>query len=325
MRLVIIIVLALFAAPAFAGNEPWSVGVTDAQKQAAQKLLEEGNTLFLDKKFSAALDKYKAATASWDHPAIRFNIVRCLIQLEKPEEASDNLALALAHGKAPLDDAVYAEALNYQKLLAKQIGDLDVSCTQPAVKVSFDGQPLLTCPGSAKRRATVGQHLIVATKEGFLTKTTEVIVLGGKQHQVKLSLVSLDAAAKIEHRWPAWVPWSVFGGGLAVAGIGGLFQLQASARMDSYDRQATRNCALLHCDPNDPTMLDQTDKRSAERLNTIAIGVMSVGAATVITGGVMLYLNRGRTVYEKSVEKVAPVIDVVPQKGGTLVTVGGRF
>ena len=59
----ILFVLLLLAAPALAGNEPWSVGVTDAQKQAAQALLEQGNALFLEKKFSAALEKYNAATA----------------------------------------------------------------------------------------------------------------------------------------------------------------------------------------------------------------------------------------------------------------------
>ena len=322
MRLLLVIAIVLLAVPASAGNEPWATGVTEAQKQAAQKLLEEGNTLFLEKKFSPALEKYKQAVAQWDHPAIRFNMVRCLIQLEKPVEASDSLALALKYGKDPLEDTVYTEALNYQKLLATQIGDFEIHCEQSGVKVSFDGQALLTCPGTAQRRATVGQHMIVGTKDGFLTKTTEVVVLGGKQQNVKLSLIPLDAAAKITHRWPGWVPWAVFGGGLAVAGLGGLVELQAYSRMDSYDKQVAHNCALVHCDPNDPMMLDTTDKDSAQRLNTIAIGVMSAGAAITITGGVMMYMNRGRTVYEKSVDKV---VRVVPQRGGGLVTFGGRF
>ncbi|HEX5060312.1 MAG TPA: hypothetical protein VFV99_13180 [Kofleriaceae bacterium] len=324
MKLVAIIVFALLASPAFAGNEPWSTGVSDQQKQAAQKLLEQGNALFLEKNFSAALEKYKEAVAAWDHPAIRFNMVRCLIQLERPVEASDNLQLALEYGAAPLDEAVYNEALNYQKLLGKQLGDLEVSCTQAGVKVSFDGQPLVTCPGTTKRRATAGQHMIVGTKDGFLTKTVEAVVLGGKQQRVEVALIPLETAAKITHRWPGWVPWSVFGGGLAIAGVGGLLQLQAASRMDSYDKQVTRNCSDIHCDPNDPTMLDTSDKQSAERLSVIAISVMSVGAAAAITGGVMLYMNRGRTVYEKSVEKAAR-IDVVPTKGGGLVTVGGSF
>src|SRR3954469_25031644 len=102
------------AAPAHADTPPWSVGVTDAQKAEAQKNLDAGNALFLDKKYAEALEKYRAAVAAWDHPAIRFNIVRCLIQLDKAVEASDNLKLALKYGSAPLEEAVYTEALSYE-------------------------------------------------------------------------------------------------------------------------------------------------------------------------------------------------------------------
>ena len=138
------------------------------KRPSAQKLLEEGNALFLKKDYAQALEKYKAAVGSWDHPAIRFNMVRCLIQLDRPVDASDNLALALKYGAAPLEEAVYTEALSYQKLLANQIGDLDVTCEQAGVKVTLDGQPLLDCPGKEHRRVAPGQHQLVGT-EGRLS------------------------------------------------------------------------------------------------------------------------------------------------------------
>jgi hypothetical protein len=39
----------------------------------------------------------------------------------------------------------------------------------------------------------------------------------------------------------------------------------------------------------------------------------------MISGGVLLYLNRGRTVYE------APAVAATPVEGGGIVTVGGSF
>jgi hypothetical protein len=123
---------------------PWSVGVSEAQKAQAGRLLERGNTLFLEKKYAEALTEYRAAVAAWDHPAIRFNIVRCLIQLDRPAEAAENLRSSLRYGPAPLEDAVYTEAIAYEKLLNKQVADLSIACKQRGVTVTLDGQRAVT-------------------------------------------------------------------------------------------------------------------------------------------------------------------------------------
>jgi len=323
--LAVVALLALAPAAAHAEDQPWAVGVTDAQKAKAQAILEEGNQLFLKKDYAQALDKYKAAVAVWDHPAIRFNMVRCLIQLDRPVDASDNLALALEYGAAPLEEAVYNEALSYQKLLANQIGDLDVACEQAGVKVTLDGQPLINCPGKEHRRVAPGQHQLVGSKDGFLTKTTEVVVIGAKQQDAKVALVPLSKAAKVVHRYPTWMPWTVFGGGLVLAGFGGLIQYEASQSMTSYDRQVTANCGGVGCTP-DQVKAFQGDKDAAERDNKIAIGVMAIGAAGAITGGALLYMNRGRTVYEEQASPPPAQVGFVPMRdGGGVMTLSGSF
>src|ERR1043165_10264928 len=77
---------------------PWAAGVSDAHKLEAKRLLDEGNARFVEHDYVAALDRYTKAIAEWDHPAIRFNVVRCLIQLDRPLEAYDQLQRALAYG-----------------------------------------------------------------------------------------------------------------------------------------------------------------------------------------------------------------------------------
>lgn len=310
-------------APAYADTPSWSVGVTDAQKTQAQASLEQGNALFLEKKYTEALDKYKSAVGFWDHPAIRFNIVRCLIQLDRPVEASDNLKLALKYGAAPLEEAVYTEALAYEKLLANQIASITVKCTQSGVKMTLDGQPLATCPAEELRRVAPGAHQLVGTKEGYLTRSFEVVVIGGKEQTVSLSLDPVEKAARIEHRWPTWVPWVVFGGGFAIAGIGGLLDLAAIQEMDSYDRAVAQSCATMACAPEDLDPADRDLKDSAETKSAIAVGIMIAGGATIATGAVMLYLNRGRTVYPTAVERLTPTVTPVP--GGATLSLGGRF
>jgi tetratricopeptide (TPR) repeat protein len=300
--------------------EPWVVGVTDLQKARAHELLDAGNALFLDKNYPAALEKYREAVASWDHPAIRFNIVRCLIQLDRAPEAAENLALALKYGSAPLEESVYREALAYDKLLAKQVGDLAVACDEAGAVLTLDGQPLATCPARESRRVAPGRHQILGTKDGFVAKTVDVIVVGGEAQRVTVELMPLAKAARIEHRWPAWMPWVVFGGGLAVAGVGGLLEAQAFSKIRDYDRQIAINCPD-GC-PAGSVGADPSAKRSAERENDLAIAVLVTGIAGAATGSVLLYLNRGRTVYPS---EHRTQVGVTPLAGGAAITLGGSF
>lgn len=312
MRWLVALAILVAAVPARAGDEPWAAGVSEDRKAAAEKQLDAGNALFLEHKYGDALAAYKQGLASWDHPAIRFNIVRCLIQLDRPVEAAEQLDAALRYGAAPLGDALYAEAINYQKLLAQEIAQVDVACVQPGVSVRLDGQPLGTCPLRDARRVKPGPHQVVGTRAGFLTRSIDVLALGGKHEQISIELEPLARAAKITHRWRTWVPWAVFGAGFAVAGIGGLVELQADSDFNAYDRAVARECAPTRCPPGtpDPGLLD-----SARLENRIAIATIAAGAATVAAGAVLLYLNRGRTVYP----------DLEPRPAGAVLGVAGRF
>lgn len=312
-----------------ADGQPWAQGVTDAQKAEAQKHLEEGNALFLKQNYKDALEKYQAAVAAWDHPAIRFNIVRCLIQLDRPVEASDNLQAALKYGAAPLEEAVYNEALAYQKLLANQIAEVEVSCSQEGAKVTLDGKPLIDkCPGKEKRRVDPGQHGVVATKEGFLTLNSQVVIVGGKTETVDMKLVPLAKAARIVHKWPTWIPWVTFGGGLVVAGFGGAFKAQGFSQMSDFDKAVSSRCQTSGCDLSLPANADlQAQKDRAQRFDTIGTVVLGVGAAGAVAGVVMLVMNRGKTVYEQPKEHPEPTarLDYVPTHDGGMMTLSGSF
>ena len=310
MRLLGMAVVFAIAATAHADSEPWKRGVTPAQMETAQRLLEAGNELLLERDYTRALAKYEEAVAAWDHPAIRFNMVRCLIQLDRIVEATENLERALAYGAAPLEDTVYTEALAYQKLLANQVATVTVACAQPGVAVTLDGKPLMTCPGKEVRRVVPGQHQIVGKKAGLLTRTAEVIVLGGKHEEVTLTLDPLTARGKLTHRWATWLPWTVIGAGVVVTGGGVLVQRLATNTRDDYLATLANDCQNS-C----PEGYAQDRKDRAVLENRIAIGMIGAGAAALVTGGVLLYLNRGRVVYPEA---------MVDSNGAT-IGVSGRF
>ena len=313
--------LTSVSAPVRADDKPWVTGVSEENKAAAKVLLDEGNARFIEHDYTGALDKYNAAVEKWEHPAIRFNMVRCLIQLDRAVEASESLKLALKFGAAPLEEAVYNEALSYQKLLANEVGTITVRCDQPGVAVSLDGDVLLTCPGEQTRPVKPGKHQLLGSRAGFLTKTAEVFVVGGAHERASMSLSPIEHTGKVVHRWATWVPWLVVGAGLTVTGIGGLIEYQSYQTMNEYDRSLVTACFDTGCDPAHPLPSSiAATKDRAELQNQVAVGVMTAGIATVVTGGVLLYLNRSRTVYP-----TAEHIDVTPTSGGAAVSVRGRF
>ena len=318
MRAVVFAVIVATRGLALADEPPpWAAGVTDAQKADAKKLLDQGNARFAEHDYVAALEVFRQAVAAWDHPAIRFNIVRCLIQLDRRLEAADELELALKYGKAPLEESVYADALAYQKLLANEIGHVAVHCTQSGVDVSLDGQHLLACPGNEERRVAPGMHQVVGTRAGYNTEAREVVVIGGKHEEIAIALAPVGQGGKIVHRWSAsWMPWLVTGAGLVVAGIGGLVDYQASRDMSSYDRALVTACLDVGCGPSHPlppSLADQ--KTSAQRESAIGIGVIGVGVAGAIAGGVLVYMNRG----------IRMTPEVAPVPGGASIGVSGHF
>jgi tetratricopeptide (TPR) repeat protein len=319
-----------------ASAQPWSQGVSEAQKADAKAKLEEGNALYVAAQYTEALAKYEEALKSWDHPAIRFNVVRCLIQLGRSAEASQNLETALKYGKEPFEEAVYQEALGYQKLLANTTGEIEVKCSQEGAVLKFDRDVLIgKCPGSAKKRVDPGQHSVIATKDGFLTKEMPVIVIGGKQQAVDVKLVPLDKAAKVVHRWPQWIPWVVFGGSLAVVGVGAFLELDAQSQMSDYDNDVANFCGGSGCNLDNPMTPDEMktakflndEKSAAESRDKLAIGVMTVGAVGAAVGGVLLFMNRGRTVYEDPTGKTSgPIVRMSPTRdGGGFVSLTGSF
>ena len=79
---------------------------------------------------------------------------------------------------------------------------------------------------------------VVGEKAGFLTKTFEVIVVGGASASVAVDLAPLGETARIEHRWSAWIPWVVCGSGFAVIGAGALLAQRGVDRFRRPDVDA---------------------------------------------------------------------------------------
>src|SRR5262249_48643889 len=111
-------------------------------------------------------------------------------------------------------------------------------------------------------------------------------------------------------------------------GIGGLTMFTASELMGDYDRTIARDCAVTGCDLSQPmnAHINALHDRATNR-EKLGIGIMSVGAVGAIAGGVLLFMNRGITVYDNSAEARGQTarFDFVPHEDGGVFTYSGGF
>ncbi len=320
MKSIAIALAILFAAAAPShADTPWAQGVSKATQDQANKLFDEANTLFAQQSHTAALEKYKAAIALWDHPLIRYNMAVTLIRLERFLEASDALEKALRFGDAPFNKDLYQQVLTNQSLLKASVGFIDSTCDKKGAHVLLDGKPWYDCPGNKKERVLAGEHAVIGELQGYLTSSQKIVVAGGTTATSKVNLVPLDSAVALKYPHPRWESWTVAAGGLAIA-LGGVgVWLNGKSTMDNFEADFARQCAN-GC----PSALDSPDlaslareRSSAELQGKIGIGLMIGGGAVAVTGVVMTIMNRPR--------RVMPNIEVMPQPGGMAASYSGHF
>lgn len=286
-------------------TRPWAVGVAKADQDAALELYAAGNSEFAESRFAQALAKYKEALHHWDHPAIRYNMAVCLINLDQPLEAHDNLEHGLAYGEAPLGPDVYGQGLTYRKLLAAQLGRLTISCRQPGTQVSLDGKALFIGPGSVEQIVLPGEHQVVTTKVGFLTESKTLVAVAGKPLAYEARALAA-APPTMVRRWSPWLPWAVLAGGGALAAGGAWSYVAAGRNFDRYDAGIAANCAQ-RCSAADLARLGigrYQDRGNAEQ--SAAFTLFVAGGAAVLGGVVGLIMNQPRV--ESEARQVQPVV-----------------
>jgi hypothetical protein len=325
VRLVVLL-LALLTVPAAAQPQPpevrpWAEGVPEEKQALALAAYDAGNAEFVESRFAQALAKYREALAHWDHPAIRFNMVVCLINLDQLLEARESLERALAFGPAPLGAELHQQALTYRKLLEGRLTRVTIRCDEPGAEVSLDGITLFVAPGEATRWVTPGKHQLVAMKAYYLPMSETLDLDPGTTPVVACRLYANITATRTTRRWSTWKPYAVAGAGMFVAGLGGIAHALAARDYRAYD-DAIRVACPRGCSAAEAAALgDERAIRSvADSRRTAAIALFALGGALTVAGGAALYLNQPRT------EVVSPVTPgVVAGPGGVVLTLDGSF
>ena len=292
-------------------DRPWAKGVAPVEREAARSLVKEGNRLVEDALFVKAAEKYRAALMHWDNPAIHFNLALALINLDQPVEVYKHLEKALQYGAAPLGPEKAEHARSYRALIEKQLARVVIVCQVSGAAVTLDGNPLFTGPGRYEDVVRAGPHTVVARRaDSFPTEQTATLP-PGETSTIDLKLYRAEDLTRFRRKWPAWKPWMAVASGIVVAGVGGILHWQGRESIRAFDAGVANDCPT-GCNSIPPALAALRSRGRAEQ--ALAIVAYSLGGAGIVTGGVLIHINRPQAFRIKPTEQ-APVLSLAPLLG----------
>ena len=271
MRLVLVLLL-LAVGSAHAG-----------EREDAAKLLDEGVSLYANKKYREALEKFEKAYATFASPKILFNIAGALEQLGREAEAAQTYDRFLIE-----TDSADAQAQDRIKAARQALGGLDRRLSrlrldpQPTGTITLDG---LTINVVAKRPIYVapGRHAIEATVDGVTRNLTTDAAAGEertidlRKGQEKQSLPPGVTVKTVQSR-RLWT-WIAAGVGVGLAVGGAIEGTSANAAFERY--QAAR------------TLETWEQERTATKQHALIANVCFAGAGVAVAAAAVLFFVEG--------------------------------
>jgi hypothetical protein len=266
-------------------------GLSDADKDRAGDLMDEGDVLFERSAFPDALQKYEQADAIMNVPVTGLAIARVLEKLGRLTEARAK-AVAVASMPVEADEPApfvraRAEAAALSESLRRRIPTLILEGlpTKGVVRVEVDGKavadprvPIMLDPGS---------HAVRVAVEGREEQLHQVTLSEGARERLGVSssegTTSRDETGEADQdaRVPtlAYVGFGIGAVGIAVGSVTGYMTWSKSKELED-------SCGGTVCSPSYQDDID-SGRRSA-MISNIAFGIgavgVGVGVVALLTG-----------------------------------------
>ena len=239
MMLVMALVVAVPAQ--VTGQAP---GSDDSGLRKAQAYLTLAGELFRGKDYQGALAELRRAEPlvinSEVHAVVRFNIARCLDELQRRGDAyrAYQRYLELSDTKSARRDKA---RVAIDRLRGEALGSIRIKCTQERTSIVIPAldDTVRSCPYE-QDEIIAGEYIIAAALQGYEDAAQTVTVEGGGIARVSFDLVKREITAppeevKAETRW-GWI-----GSGLGVGVLGLGFHVVAYQSMIKNDRSFVKD------------------------------------------------------------------------------------
>ena len=283
-------------------------GVADpAKMDEARERYNRGLRLFEQGNVVAARIEFERAYELAPSYRILYNIGLCYQVSNDYVGALRSFERYLAEGRDEIAEERRAAVTREMQNLKPNIASLTLSSREAGVAVSIDDVPVGQTPLPDKVLLNAGNRKVTATKNGFFPQTKSIVLAGSDNASLQVDLVALPAPGQQQKEGPGAAPYVAWGltGALAIgAGVTGYLALKANSDQNHLvDRPgATRS--------------EVDDAHSKTR--TFSIAADCLAAATVLAGGLAIYLSVRKADKPSSIETTARVTP-----GG--VSLVGRF
>jgi hypothetical protein len=299
-----------------------STGVAHAQDQAAaEALFKEGRALMKSGDYAAACAKFEASEKLDGGLGTLMNLGACYEKLGRTASAWARYTEA-AQVAAKTDDKREAGARERVTALAPKLPYLKihVTATAPSIVVKRDDTVVDPAALDVEIPVDPGEHVISAEAPDRAPFRVTHTIAEGAHDSVEVPELAMPLAVPPppvdntpRRRWARWVPWAVVGGGVAFAVAGAIFLWRSGDDQDTYDSRVATECMTGCSGALADELHGIQDRANLEK--GLAIGGLAVGGAALVTGAVLVIMNR----------PTRPHVDVSLGAHGASIVWSGRF
>jgi hypothetical protein len=305
-----------------------STAPPESAVEKARNSFQQGVQLFHEGSFEAALSEFRKAYRLAPSYRILYNIAQAYYELHDYVSASKALKQYTTDGGNDISSSRRAQVDEINQKLDARIAYLDILINEDGADIRIDDLSVGTSPLPAPIAVNAGPRRISAVKPGFAVAARNLTAAGGDRIKVILDLPEPEVARAGDQRSPAsralpdltnsaepasspiptplLVTLAATTAGAVATGV--FVWLAIDAKKDFDNRLSTFGSTRTQIDSD------------RSRMKNYALLADGFGAATLVAGGVSVYLalTRHGSVGHRAAERRSS-LDVSPTLGGMVV------
>ena len=257
------------------GEKPWSRTASAEGQDKAQTLHRRALSAWKNDSVTEASALLRQALDHWQHPSIRVNLAKALLELGRPAEAHEVVSPLFQYSAAILGCERHRNLQDLRARLERRVARLMIECRLSGTTITIDGTIKPDGPCSREFILNPGDHQLVIEKAGHQTRTEDFALVERDTQQVEVT-------AHVPER-PTWVG-PVLSVGVLTSAVGSGLWLLANSKEETLQSRL-ESCPATGCTGEKASEMHSM-RRSANRQRRAGWITLAAGGAAVTASAV---------------------------------------